>query len=95
MARISRSPEELVAATMGSHHQYPDGIVLYLGTMFVPPKDRGEPGNGFTQKIGDVVSISTPALGALINRVNLSTECAPWNYGASQLMRDPANAQFI
>ena len=50
MAEISRSPEELVAAAMGPHHQYPDGVALYLGTMFVPSKDRGEKGKGFTHK---------------------------------------------
>ena len=59
MAEISRSPEELVAAAMGPHHQYPDGVVLYLGTMFVPSKDRGEKGKGFTHKIGDIVTISS------------------------------------
>lgn len=95
MNEISRSPEELVAGAMGSHHQYPDGMVLYLGTMFVPSKDRGEAGKGFTHKIGDVVTISTGHLGALINRVRLSTDCAPWTYGVSQLMRDLANAKLI
>src|SRR5690606_4870375 len=82
MAEISRTPEELVAAAMGPHHQYPDGMVLYLGTMFVPSKDRGETGNGFTHKTGDMVTIHTESLGALVNRVRLSTECAPWTYGA-------------
>jgi fumarylacetoacetate (FAA) hydrolase family protein len=95
MSEISRSPEELVAAAMGAHHQYPDGMVLYLGTMFVPSKDRGEAGKGFTHKIGDVVTISTGHLGALINRVRLSTDCAPWTYGISHLMRDLANASLI
>lgn len=95
MAEISRSPEELVAAAMGSHHQYPDGIALYLGTMFVPSKDRGDKGKGFTHKTGDIVTISTDVLGALVNRVRLSTECAPWSYGASHLMRDLAKAGLI
>ncbi|MGI6856978.1 fumarylacetoacetate hydrolase family protein [Mesorhizobium sp. 1B3] len=95
MAEISRSPEELVAAAMGPHHQYPDGIALYLGTMFVPSKDRGEQGKGFTHKIGDVVTISTEKLGNLINRVRLSPDCPPWTYGASHLMRDLAKAQLI
>jgi fumarylacetoacetate (FAA) hydrolase family protein len=95
MAAISRSPEELVAAAMGPHHQYPDGMVLYLGTMFVPSADRGEPGKGFTHKIGDIVTISTPLLGALVNRVRLSPDCAPWSYGVSHLMRDLARANLI
>lgn len=95
MAEISRSPEELVAAAMGPHHQYPDGIALYLGTMFVPSKDRGEAGKGFTHKVGDIVTISTEKLGSLVNRVRLSPDCPHWTYGASHLMRDLAKAQLI
>jgi fumarylacetoacetate (FAA) hydrolase family protein len=95
MAEISRSPEELVAAAMGPHHQYPDGLALYLGTMFVPSKDRGEKGKGFTHKVGDIVTISTEKLGALVNRVHLSPDCPPWTYGASHLMRDLAQAKLI
>ncbi|NGO50838.1 fumarylacetoacetate hydrolase family protein [Allomesorhizobium camelthorni] len=95
MAEISRSPEELVAAAMGPHHQYPDGIALYLGTMFVPSKDRGEAGKGFTHKVGDIVTISSEKLGALINRVKLSPDCPPWVYGASHLMRDLARANLL
>lgn len=95
MSQISRTPESLVAATLGTHHQYPDGLVLYLGTMFAPVQDRGGEGKGFTHKIGDIVSISTPSLGALQNRVCLSTECLPWNYGASHLMRDLSDAGLI
>lgn len=95
MAEISRSPEELVAAAIGTHHQYPDGLALYLGTMFAPAKDRGEAGKGFTHKTGDIVTISSEKLGALVNRVRLSTECPPWRYGASHLMRDLAKAGLI
>ncbi len=95
MAEISRSPEELVAATMGPHHQYPDGLALYLGTMFVPSKDRGEKGKGFTHKVGDMVTISTPKLGSLVNRVRLSPDCPHWTYGSSHLMRDLAAAGLL
>jgi fumarylacetoacetate (FAA) hydrolase family protein len=95
MAEISRSPEELVAAALGPHHQYPDGLALYLGTMFAPSEDRGEAGKGFTHHRGDIVTIASPALGALVNRVRLSTECAPWTYGARSLMRDLARAGLI
>jgi fumarylacetoacetate (FAA) hydrolase family protein len=95
MARISRTPESLVAATVGRHHQYPDGLVLYLGTMFAPTKDRGGEGQGFTHKMNDIVSISTPSLGTLINRVRLSTECPPWTYGASHLLRDLGKAGLL
>jgi fumarylacetoacetate (FAA) hydrolase family protein len=95
MAQISRTPESLVAATVGAHHQYPDGLVLYLGTMFAPVKDRDGEGKGFTHKLGDVVSISTPSLGTLTNRVNLSTKCPPWTYGTSHLLRDLAQANLL
>ncbi|TGU94113.1 fumarylacetoacetate hydrolase [Mesorhizobium sp. M00.F.Ca.ET.151.01.1.1] len=95
MAEISRSPEELVAAAMGPHHQYPDGLALYLGTMFVPSKDRGEKGKGFTHKVGDIVIISSEKFGALVNRVRLSPDCPHWTYGASHLMRDLAKAGLL
>jgi fumarylacetoacetate (FAA) hydrolase family protein len=95
MAQISRTPASLVAATIGAHHQYPDGLVLYLGTMFAPVKDRDGAGKGFTHKIGDVVSISTPSLGTLTNVVNLSTACPPWTYGASHLLRDLGRANLL
>ncbi|MFT0890834.1 fumarylacetoacetate hydrolase family protein [Pseudochelatococcus sp. G4_1912] len=95
MAQISRSPESLVAATIGTHHQYPDGIILMLGTMFAPTKDRDGIGQGFTHKLGDVVEISTPLLGTLRNRVQLSTECPPWTYGTSHLLRDLAKADLL
>lgn len=95
MARISRSPEALVSATIGDHHQYPDGLVLMLGTMFAPTMDRDGPGKGFTHKLNDIVEISTPLLGTLRNRVRLSTECPPWTYGTSHLMRDLALADLL
>ena len=95
MTQISRTPESLVAATLGEHHQYPDGLVLYLGTMFAPVKDRDGVGKGFTHKMGDVVSISSPSLGTLTNTVNLSTKCPPWTYGSSHLFRDLARADLL
>lgn len=95
MSKISRTPESLVKATVGRHHQYPDGLVLYLGTMFAPVMDRDGPGKGFTHKLNDIVSISTPTLGTLSNRVRLSTECPPWTYGASHLLRDLARADLL
>ena len=95
MSQISRSPEAIVGATVGRHHQYPDGLVVYLGTMFAPVKDRGGAGKGFTHKLGDVVSISTPSLGTLSNTVRLATEAAPWTYGTSHLLRDLAKADLL
>jgi len=90
MSEISRDPLDLVSQTIGRHHQYPDGFVLFLGTLFAPVKDRDEPGQGFTHKRGDVVTISNPKLGALRNTVRLSTECPPWTYGTGALMRNLA-----
>lgn len=95
MSKISRPPTSIVEATIGPHHQYPDGLVLYLGTMFAPVQDRGGAGKGFTHKSGDIVSISTPLLGTLSNRVQLSTECPPWEYGTSHLLRDLAKAGLL
>jgi fumarylacetoacetate (FAA) hydrolase family protein len=95
MSQISRTPESIVAAAPGRHHQYPDGFVIYLGTMFAPVKDRGGVGKGFTHKPNDIVTISSPLLGALRNRVRLSTECPPWTYGASHLFRDLAKAGLL
>jgi fumarylacetoacetate (FAA) hydrolase family protein len=87
MAEISRAPADIVAQTIGRTHQYPDGLMLYLGTLFAPTQDRGEKGQGFTHRIGDRVTISAPALGALVNRVDRSDACPPWDFGILDLMR--------
>ncbi|MCP3726283.1 fumarylacetoacetate hydrolase family protein [Paraburkholderia sp. CNPSo 3272] len=90
MSEISRDPADLVAQTWGPHHQYPDGFMLFLGTMFSPIKDRDTQGGGFTHHLGDKVTISAPELGALINTVQLSTELAPWTFGVRALYRNLA-----
>jgi fumarylacetoacetate (FAA) hydrolase family protein len=95
MTEISRDPEELVHAAMGENHQYPDGLVLMLGTMFAPVKDRDKPGEGFTHKPGDVVTISARQLGSLRNRVRFCPDCAPWSFGASALMRNLAGRRLL
>lgn len=87
---ISRDPLDLVTHAIGPNHQYPDGLVLFLGTMFAPTQDRFGPGQGFTHAVGDLVAISTPRLGTLVNRVNTSDRIAPWRYGVNALMRDLA-----
>ena len=87
MAKISRDPQDLVGQMIGPNHQYPDGAVLFLGTLFAPVEDRDEPGQGFTHKIGDIVTVAAPELGALTNRMRHCGDCAPWTYGASHLMR--------
>jgi fumarylacetoacetate (FAA) hydrolase family protein len=88
MKEISRDPEDLVAQTIGRHHQYPDGFMLFLGTLFAPTEDRDHPGEGFTHKIGDRVTIAAPGLGRLTNTVRLATECPPWTFGTAALMRN-------
>jgi fumarylacetoacetate (FAA) hydrolase family protein len=90
MDRISRDPLELVAATLGAEHQYPDGLMLFLGTMYVPTADRRGPGQGFTHEAGDVVRISSDKLGALVNVVTTSSDAPPWTFGARALMRSLA-----
>lgn len=90
MTEISRDPEDLVAQTIGRHHQYPDGFLLFLGTLFAPTEDRDSPGEGFTHKIGDRVTIAAPGFGMLQNRVRLSTDCRPWTFGTAALMRNLA-----
>ena len=92
LSKISRDPLDLVSQAINSNHQYPDGLVLFLGTMFAPNQDRPAPGKpsgeGFTHRVGDSVRISTPKLGTLINRVNTTDKVPPWTYGVSALMRD-------
>ena len=88
MAEISRDPADLVAQARGRHHQYPDGFVLYCGTMFAPVQDRDGPGQGFTHHLGDVVTIAAPELGRLVNTVRLSTQAPEWTFGAGALMKN-------
>ena len=95
MSQISRDPLELVKHVIGAHHQYPDGVMFFLGTMFAPTQDRHGPGQGFTHEVGDVVTVSTPTLGMLVNRVNTSDKIAPWTYGARALMRDLARRKAL
>lgn len=87
MASISRDPVDLVAQLVGPHHQYPDGAVLFLGTMFAPIVDRDAPGQGFTHHVDDIVTVATPALGALVNRIRTSDACEPWDFGIGDLFR--------
>jgi fumarylacetoacetate (FAA) hydrolase family protein len=87
MREISRDIEELVAHAIGPHHAYPDGLILFCGTMFAPVVDRDAPGLGFTHHAGDVVAIATPALGTLANRIEDCTRVAPWSFGTSHLLR--------
>ena len=95
ISKISRDPTDLVAQTVGPEHQYPDGFALFLGTMFAPVKDRDTPGEGFTHKRDDIVTIAAPQLGKLINRMRSSGECEPWTFGVSALMKSLAKRKVL
>ena len=95
MASISRTPEDLVSQLLNDNHQYPDGVVFFLGTMFAPVKDRRGTGLGFTHEIGDRVEISTPRLGCLINWVERSDRCAKWDFGLGALMKNLAQRGLL
>lgn len=95
MSEISRDPEDLVNQTIGRHHQYPDGFMLFLGTLFAPTEDRDVVGEGFTHKIGDKVTISEPNLGELVNYVNLSTACPQWEFGISSMIKNLSQRGLI
>ena len=95
MSEIARDPAALVGEMIGRSHQYPDGAVLYLGTMFAPTEDRGEAGMGFTHMVGDVVTISTPALGSLTNLMTTSDKAKPWTFGTGALMRNLAKRGLL
>jgi fumarylacetoacetate (FAA) hydrolase family protein len=90
IAKISRDPADLVAQMVNAHHRYPDGAVLFLGTMFAPIEDRDVKGQGFTHKTGDVVTIAAPKLGSLVNRMQPTDQCEPWSFGVAELMRNLA-----
>jgi len=95
MREIIRDPLDLVAQTCGAHHQYPDGFMLFLGTMFSPIKDRDVEGGGFTHHAGDRVSIATPALGTLVNTVRRSDQIAPWTFGVRALYSNLARRGLL
>ena len=90
IAKISRDPADLVSQMVNAHHRYPDGAMLFLGTMFAPVQDRGAPGQGFTHMTGDIVTISAPRLGRLVNRMRPTDQCEPWSFGTGALMRNLA-----
>lgn len=95
LSRISRDPLDIVAQAIGVNHAYPDGLMLFLGTMFAPTQDRYAKGEGFTHAVGDLVRISTPRLGALINRVTTTDRAARWRFGISALMQSLARRGLL
>jgi fumarylacetoacetate (FAA) hydrolase family protein len=90
MTRIARDITDLAGQMVNAHHRFPDGAVLFCGTMFAPIDDRDAPGKGFTHKTGDIVTIATPLLGRLVNRIRPTDQCAPWEFGPGALMRNLA-----
>ena len=95
LSQISRDPLDLVAQAAGPNHQYPDGFMLFLGTLFAPTQDRHGPGQGFTHVVGDRVSIHAAQLGTLLNPVRTSDSVTPWTYGTGALMRDLARRGLL
>lgn len=95
MSQISRDPEDLAQQTLNENHQYPDGFVLFLGTLFAPTQDREKLGGGFTHKVGDVVRIHTPKLGTLHNTVTTSDTAPSWNFGIHALMRNLKQRELL
>jgi len=95
LTQISRDPLDLAGQAIGANHQYPDGLMLFLGTAFAPTQDRGERGHGFTHKVGDVVTVRSRHLGALVNRVDHCHRIAPWTFGVSALMRNLSERGLI
>ncbi|ABE42689.1 fumarylacetoacetate hydrolase family protein [Polaromonas sp. JS666] len=95
LSLISRDPLDLVAQAIGANHQYPDGFMLFLGTMFAPTQDRHGPGQGFTHVVGDLVTVATPQLGSLVNRVTTSDKAAPWTFGVTALMQSLAGRGLL
>ncbi|WP_323799324.1 fumarylacetoacetate hydrolase family protein [Parasphingorhabdus sp.] len=87
MSDISRTPEALVSAVFGEHHDYPDGFMLFLGTMCIPVEDRSERGMGFAHREGDLVRIHSARLGTLENFVTATNRAPRWQFGARALMK--------
>jgi fumarylacetoacetate (FAA) hydrolase family protein len=86
LTQISRDPVDIVAQTINENHQYPDGFVLFLGTMFAPIQDRAAKGQGFTHVEGDLVTVATSKLGRLTNRMRPSGACEAWEFGLTALI---------
>lgn len=95
LKQISRDPLDLAGQAIGANHQYPDGLMLFLGTAFAPTQDRGERGHGFTHKVGDIVTVRSRHLGALVNRVDHCHRITPWTFGVTALMRNLSERGLI
>jgi fumarylacetoacetate (FAA) hydrolase family protein len=95
VGEISRDLTDLAGQASSPFHQYPDGLALFIGTMFAPVDDRGPAGSGFTHKVGDVVRISAPELGALVNEVVTCDQAERWTFGTGALMANLARRGLL
>ena len=95
LSEISRDPADLAGQAIGASNQYPDGLMLFTGTLFAPTEDRDAKDQGFTHHVGDVVTIAAPELGALVNRVNRTDRIPSWTFGTGALMRNLAQRGLL
>lgn len=98
MSKISRDPQNELLAQTFAHHQYPDGALLYCGTMFAAamvPRDKEHPEKGFTHKYGDVVTITSSKLGSVTNVMQSADLCPKWEVGAGALMENLAERGLL
>ena len=95
VAEIGRDLADLAAQTRSRFHHYPDGVVLFIGTMFTPLDDRDAPGSGFTHKVGDIVTIAARDVGTLKNEVVHCDTAEPWAFGTGALMANLARRRLL
>ena len=93
MAKISRPPEDIMAAAMDSEREHNDGVALFLGTMIVPNKDNK--GNAFTHHEGDTVTIGTAKLGHFTNVMLPADKVQGLEKGALDLARNLAKRKLL
>jgi fumarylacetoacetate (FAA) hydrolase family protein len=87
MPDIGSDPADIVARATETAYRHPDGLMLSLRTAFATTADRLKAGQGFSHQVGDVVTVHTPRLGALVNRINHADRTEPWTFGIAALIR--------
>ena len=93
MGKISRKPEDIVAAAMDEEREHNDGVAVFLGTMTVPLKD--DTGSVFTHEEGDIVRIGSPQLGYLTNVMLPANKVQGLEKGALDLARNLASRSLL